>query len=227
MKISVVIPVYNEEALIGNALAVLREIKKQGFNCEVLICDNASTDKTGEIAKKLQKKQKSVKYFRTEKKGIGHGIMLGYEKASNDICVTYAIDDPYEKSFFKKVIQMAAEEKADLVLGSKPESSKRSFLRKTFSNIYNSIVRLMFNSTIADYNGIITFKKKKIKNTIRQVESRDTFFATELILRALKAKLKVKEAPVKISNTRKTSKINPVLDGVKMFFKLIKLRFEI
>ncbi len=230
--ISAIIPVYNEEKIIAsNSLKILKHFEKQGFkDCEILLCDNGSTDKTPEAAKSVSRREKRVKYLRTDYKGIGHGFILGARKAKNNICILYAIDDPFEKSFIPRSIGPITSGEADIVIGSKghPESkSERPLLRKAFSKAYNLLTNAFFPLGVADTQGSLAFDLKKTRKLIEETVARDAFFETEFIIRARTKGLNVREIPINAKDNRKDSKINPIATGLNLVAQLVALRFRL
>ncbi len=96
MKISVVIPAYNEENYLKSTLESLKKQALKPF--EIIVVDNGSTDKTGEVAKSL-----GVKVILEKKKGIGFARKIGFEEALGDIIATTDADTILPKDWLLKI----------------------------------------------------------------------------------------------------------------------------
>jgi glycosyltransferase involved in cell wall biosynthesis len=100
MKISFVIPAYNEEKYIGKCLdSILRELKKDGCDAEIIVVNNASTDRTGEVAKKYS----CVKIVDEPKKGLPCARHAGFLAATGDIIANVDADTMLTTGWLKMV----------------------------------------------------------------------------------------------------------------------------
>lgn len=99
VKVSIVIPTYNEEAEIENCL---ESLKKQTYkNIEIIIVDDGSTDKT----KEMVEKNKSIKLIRGAHKGPGFSRNLGAEKAKGKILIFVDADMTFDKNYVNNLVQ--------------------------------------------------------------------------------------------------------------------------
>ncbi len=102
-KVSVVIPVYNEEAVIGDCL---KSLEKQAYeDFEVIIIDDGSTDKTLDILSKLQTPNYKLQILKQEHKGPGAARNLGAKQAKGKILVFVDADMTFDKDFIKKLVE--------------------------------------------------------------------------------------------------------------------------
>jgi glycosyltransferase involved in cell wall biosynthesis len=99
-KISLVIPAYNEEKYIGYCLEYATKHHNGDF-FEIIVIDNASTDRTGEIAKSY----KGVRVVREEKKGLTHARQRGFLEAKGDILAYVDADTRIKKNHLEKIIK--------------------------------------------------------------------------------------------------------------------------
>jgi glycosyltransferase involved in cell wall biosynthesis len=116
VKISVIIPAYNESARIG---LVLREVKP--FADEVLVIDDGSQDNTGEISL-----QHGAQVIRQENSGYIPSIKNGFKQASGDIMVTLDADGEHNPADIPRLIQPLLEGRADVVLGKRDQIARPS-----------------------------------------------------------------------------------------------------
>jgi len=106
-SVSIIIPAYNEEKIIGKTIRKLKKINYPKDKMEIIVVDDGSTDKTYEIAKKFESKQ--VRVLRKSKGGKASALNFGIKKAKNNFIVVMDADSYLEKdalincmSYFEK-----------------------------------------------------------------------------------------------------------------------------
>lgn len=115
-KLAFVIPAYNEEALIGQCVSsVVREVKRSGIDTEIVVVDNASTDKTGEIAGSFP----GVTVVRETKKGLVHARNAGFEASTAELVANIDADTEVPEGWITTVIE-TFERQPELVALSGP-----------------------------------------------------------------------------------------------------------
>lgn len=228
VEISILIPVHNEEKLLEkNILELYNYLKKNKKfeGSEILICDNASTDRSREITLSLNKKFNSIKLIPAEKKGIGAGLKEGIKAAENNLLVFISIDLAFRLDFIENSIAKLLEnDNNSIVIGSKghPDSLvKRPLSRKILSKAYNGLTDLLFNLNIKDTQGTLTFKKSDIMDFFNKLESDDAFFQTEVLIWAKRKGKSIIEIPVVVDDFRQSS-FNIKKESFVMLSKLIK-----
>ena len=118
MKISIIIPCYNEEKTIQNITE--KVLKFNLYEKEILIIDDGSVDKSREIIKKLASENSVIKYFFLEKNlGKGGALSKGFFEASGDIILTQDADLEYDPSDYPKLLKPFEDTDADIVYGSR------------------------------------------------------------------------------------------------------------
>ena len=118
MRISVIIPCYNEENTIQTIIE--KVLKFDLYKTEIIIIDDCSTDKSREIIKKIALENSSIKYFFLEKNlGKGGALSKGFSEASGDIILTQDADLEYDPSDYPKLLKPFEETDADIVYGSR------------------------------------------------------------------------------------------------------------
>ena len=110
MKVSVVIPAYNEELYIGRCIETLLNQNHKDF--EIICVDDGSTDKTIKIIENLIKKNKKIKLFKQKHGGPGRGRNLGVKHAKGEIIILVDADMEFPKDFIKKLIKPITDKKA-------------------------------------------------------------------------------------------------------------------
>lgn len=124
VKLSIVIPVYNEENTI---LELLRLVQEEKHQKEIIIVDDASTDGTVEIIKTL--KDENIKVlFNEVNYGKGYSIRKGFKLVTGDIVIIQDADLEYYPDEYERLIRKILEGKADVVYGSRFLGAHRAFL---------------------------------------------------------------------------------------------------
>ena len=167
-KVSILIPARNEEKNIENVINILKNDEFEIID-EIIVIDNASTDKTNEIALKA-----GAKVLKCEKEGKGYAMEIGLEYAKNEIIVFLDADiNNYDKNLIRTLVKPIIYENVDFVKsmferegGRVTELVAKPLLDITFPNIYK------FSQPLS---GMIAGKKeyfKKIKRLIFLVDTK-------------------------------------------------------
>lgn len=190
----IVIPAFNEEKNIGN---VIKEIKTDMKDADVLVVDDCSKDKTREIVLKNQVKCISLPfnmgYSRAVQTGIKYANIYGYEYV---IC--FDADGQHIAKEAKKLKEKIVEENCDLVIGSRyliKDNFKQSFFRKLGTNMFRSCIKLFCKQEITDpLSGFQCFNRKLIQKFSEIYQYPDANLIIELIYEGYM----IKEVPVKM-----------------------------
>jgi dolichyl-phosphate beta-glucosyltransferase len=218
---SVIIPAYNEAENIERVVKATLELE----DVEVIISDDGSTDDTDDIAREL-KKFKNVLLVSDENKGKGAAIKRGLSKASGDVMGFLDADmSAHPKELLKLFKEI--ENGADVAIGSRGLSNsvilvKQSVHRRLLGGVYGNFTRKLFKLDIKDFQCGLKVFKKEVWNNIN-VDTNGFVFDTEFIIKAHKKGYIIKEVPIIWQDSHK-SEVNPILDSIKMFIELIKMK---
>ena len=205
MKLSIIIPVRNEETLIKKVVNSL-ESKLKISSYEVIFINDYSTDNTPKIISELIKVNNKVFYYENKNKGLGGAITLGINKAEGEsICIMMSdlsdsIDD-LEK--YHKIIES---ENVDAVFGSRfIEGAKIiNYPKKKLilNRIFNLITKLLFLSNYNDFtNAFKIYKKDALLKTFPLVSESFNIFL-EMPLKIMSRKMKYKIIPISWVNRK-------------------------
>ncbi len=229
-RISIVIPVYNEEAILHAAIVDLRErLRPFGWEYEIVLAENGSRDRTLTIAAELAAKYPEVRFFSFGMPNYGGALRKGIlEFARGEIVICDEID-LCDADFHSRAVELLSSGKTDLVIGSKLVSGAddhRPFARHAASLFYNGLLRVMLGFQGTDTHGLKAFVRKPLLPIAQACVVDKDVFASEFVIRAYRAGLSIQEIPVRVMEKRPPS-INLVKRVPNVIKNLGKLTWAI
>lgn len=161
--LSVLIPVYNEEAILrDSALKVHEYLEREGIEHEILVTDNGSTDRTSEIGQGLEREFSWLRFFSLKERGPGLAFRHAVREAKSENLVCLDADLSSNLSFVSYSDNLLKH--ASMVIGSKTFGSQhRSGLRIFASQFYILCSQLLFDLSLSDYSiGCKAFRRAAI-----------------------------------------------------------------
>ncbi len=212
-EVSIVIPCLNEENSIGIVVEkAKRAIEMMGVSGEVVVADNGSTDRSVAIAL-----SKGARVVHVTQKGYGNALRGGIEAARGRIIVIGDADDSYD---FLEAPQLVAKVKEgyDLVVGSRFKGQILPGAMPWTSKIGNPIMTMTLNllfrvNTSDSQSGMRAFTKEAYRRM--QLQATGMEFASEMLIKAGKASLKVAEVPITLHPDKRgrPPHLRPIRDG--------------
>lgn len=238
MKISIVIPAYNEEKNLKRG--VLDEMEsflgKKGLDCEVIIVDDGSTDETVELIKRYISKKDKFKLINTLHGGKAIAVMTGMLKASGEIVFFTDMDQATPITQLDKFLPKF-EEGYDIVIGSRQGRRGAPLTRKLaawgFSVLRGVILGLPFKDTQC---GFKAFAKVSIEKIIPRIKNEwgvihfkggavNAGFDVELLYLAKKYGFKIAEVEVEW-NYVDTERVQVVKDALAAIYDMLRIRIN-
>ncbi len=219
MKISLVIPAFNEEKALK---AVISEYEP--YADEIIIVDDGSSDSTCRIAESLT--DGKVRLFRHEKnQGKVAALRTGVTHSSGDIVIFTDADCTYPARYIPDFLEKI-EAGYDLVLGSRQIRTENIPLFNRLGNfIFSSLAAYISGKTIVDsQTGFRAFRREMFAKF--DVDAKSLEFETKMTVRAAKLGYKIAEVPIEYRERVGISKLRPVRDGFKMFFGLLTVAWN-
>ena len=206
--ISIVIPIYNEQAILQAAVLELRE-KLLDFPepYEILLAENGSSDRTLDIAAELGRKIPQVRFIALGEPNYGKALRAGILSALGEIVICDEID-LCDTEFHRRAIDLLQTNTFDMVIGSKllaGAQDERPFVRHAASLVYNGILRAAVGFEGTDTHGLKAFRREALLPVVRSCLVDRDVFASELVIRAFRAGLRVREIPVRVLEKRTPS----------------------
>jgi len=191
LKISIIIPAYNEENNIKKTLLDIVNNFKTHYSYEIVVVCDGCTDKTYEKAKIISKKYSMIQvYSYPNNKGKGYALTYGVKKSTGDIIALFDAGGDFDINHIDRFTKLLEVFDADIVIGSKRHPASQVIYpakRKFYSRIYQFMVRLLFNLNIRDtQTGIKIFKKQALEKIIPKVVVKKYAFDLELLVIAKK-----------------------------------------
>ena len=215
IELTILIPALNEERTIEIVIKKAQEwLKKNEINGEILVANNNSTDKTKEIAEK-----NGVRVIDIEKRGYGNALREGIREAKGKYIIMGDADDSYNflelNNFYK-----ALKNENDIVIGDRYHNIEKGSMKWSHQYIGTPLLTYIINKKyklkLHDINcGLRAFDKEKILNLNLECEGME--FASEMIIKAKQANLKIKEVPINFYKDKRDNKshLNTIKDGIK------------
>ena len=219
-RISVVIPCHNEEEGVRAVIEQMPPVVD-----EILVVDNASTDRTAEVAREL-----GARVVFEERKGYGRAYKTGFAKARGDIVVTMDGDGTYPPNSIPLLVQVLVTEKLDFMTArrwrSKQDKSK-SPLRLLGNAILSSATMLLYRRFLVDsQSGMWVFRREALP--LFQPESDTMALSQEIkILAFTNPKVRCLEMPIYYGERVGESKLNLWRDGFGNLLQLFALRLSL
>lgn len=199
MKVSIIVPAYNEEKNLAGAVEGLyNALKNKGLaeQCEIIIFDDFSSDRTGEISDKLAKENPIVRVFHNKKNmGLGYNFKEGVRVAKGEYVTWLPGDNENLPDSFVETLSYVG--KTDIIIPFTANQGARPFSRRFISNIYTAANNLLFGLNLKYYNGLSVYKVSFLNILLPQM-THSFAFSAEILVNLLKSGATYMEVPVKI-----------------------------
>jgi glycosyltransferase involved in cell wall biosynthesis len=187
-SISIVFPMYNEEAYIHRAIraarAALAEITPDH---EIVIVDDASTDRTGALADELARADPRVKVVHNERnRKLGGSVRAGYAAASKDLVLYTDADLPFDLQELRRAVRLLEYQEADVLAAYRFDRTSEGLVRTVYSICYNLLIRALFGLAVKDINFSFKLFHRSLLQKI-ELKSEGSFIDAEFLIRARKA----------------------------------------
>lgn len=228
-KLSVIMPVYNEEKTIKTVIEKVKKAKLKNISKEIIVVDDCSKDGTGKILKGINNTSLKI-FFHNKNMGKGAAIRTGLKNSTGDIILIQDADLEYSPSEYGKLLKLIIEGSAKVVYGSRLEAirknKKNMYKLHYFGNLFLTLLtNLLYGTRITDMEtGYKVFRREVIKGINLKAKRFD--FEPEVTAKILKKGYKIHEVPVKFVG-RKFDEGKKITwrDGIKAVYYLLKYKF--
>jgi glycosyltransferase involved in cell wall biosynthesis len=231
-SISIVIPVYNEEAILRAAvLDLVDRLETLGWSYELILAENGSTDQTRALALTLSERFTQLVCRHTDEANYGKALKDGILHARGDIVICDEID-LCDTDFYRRALDLLDDPTVDFVIGSKAMTGardERPLSRRLGTRVINGLLRWMLGFQGTDTHGLKAFRRAAIEPVARACLIDRDLFASELVIRTQRAGLGVREIPVRVLEKRPPSvqlvrRVPNVIKSLGKLFVAIRIK---
>jgi glycosyltransferase involved in cell wall biosynthesis len=195
MKLSVIIPVYNEAKNISE---IVKRVQATKLASEIIIVDDGSKDGTGEILQKLDGKRKVRVILQEKNQGKGAAVVAGMKAATGDILLIQDADLEYDPRDYPALLKPIQEGLADVVYGSRFLGAAHRvtmFWHQLANQLLTLLTNILYDSILTDMEtGYKVFRRHVVEGmTIR---AKRFNFEPEFTAKILKRKYRIFEVPI-------------------------------
>ncbi|MBN2169052.1 MAG: glycosyltransferase family 2 protein [Actinobacteria bacterium] len=228
MKLSVIMPVHNEEATIDEVIRQVRSVDLGDDEMEIVIVDDASTDGTGGKLEALMGEPGIIFARHEENRGKGAAIRTGLDNVTGNLVVIQDADLEYDPNDYPRLIQPILDGEADFVYGSRFRGSIKNmaFPNKMANKILSWTTTLLFFRRVTDEATCYkVFPTAMLRSFDLQCERFE--FCPEVTAKALRRGYKIAEVPIDYNaRTVEAGKKIRATDGLEALWTLVRFRFK-
>jgi glycosyltransferase involved in cell wall biosynthesis len=232
-NISIVIPVYNEEAILEAAVKdLIDRLRAFDVTYELILAENGSKDATVKTAEELSRRFPQVRSFSLGEPNYGKALKRGIQEARGEIVICDEID-LCDTDFYTRALAILNAREADLVVGSKVldnSSDERPLMRHMATLVINGMLRVTLGFKGTDTHGLKAFRRAALVPVVESCIVDKDLFASELVIRAERSnRVLIKEIPVRVLEKRPPSihlfrRVPNVLKGIARLVVAIRVK---
>jgi len=226
VKLTVIVPVYNEKDLVVKSVRNLLETDL-GIEREVIIVDDGSTDGTREVIERELESLVDKVVYMPENRGKGAALRAGFAAATGDLVIPHDADMEYDPEDIPRLLQPVLKGRADVVYGSRFTGPHRNmfFFHWVGNRFLTFITNLLYNTTLSDMETCYKLIRRSLLDGIK-LRSDSFAIEPELTAKILKKRVRIYEVPISYYGREfdEGKKIS-WRDGFAALWTLIKYRF--
>ena len=225
-KITLMVPCYNEEKGIKNVILDFpaRRLRELGYDYEILVIDNNSSDKTSEVSREL-----GAKVVFEKRPGKGNAIRTGFKNISKDTDYVVMLDgdNSYKPYELFRTIEPLENDFSDVVVGSRLEGQMKGdsmhFSHRVANWFFTFITRRFYGANVTDTcSGYFAWKKDVVDHLNGHIKSEGFAIEAEMISKMAKLGYRIHSVPITYEKRSGESKLVPLLDGIKITWMLFR-----
>jgi glycosyltransferase involved in cell wall biosynthesis len=189
-KLSVFYPMWNEEDYIERALEfggrACRDLMAAGDigHYELIVVDDKSTDRTGEIADQLAAADPHIRVIHHERnRKLGGSMKTGFSAATGDLVLYTDADLPFDMAELPRAVRLLREYDVDIISAYRFDRTGEGSLRAIYTWAYNGLIKALFGVKVRDINFAFKLCRRRIFDHV-ELKSEGSFIDAELLIRA-------------------------------------------
>lgn len=210
--VSIVIPIYNEEGILREAVTELRkglvavreDLGAPDLVFEIILAENGSRDRTVDLANGLAAEMDDVRTFSLGEPNYGKAMRRGIVEARGEIVICDEID-LCDTDFYRRSLALLRARGCDMVVGSKAmrgSKDRRPVLRRVATRVMNGLLRVALDFHGTDTHGLKAFRRTPLLPYVEACVIDKDLFSSELVIRAGRADVSIIEIPLRIEEKR-------------------------
>lgn len=235
--VSIVIPVYNEEGILRDAVTQLisawqplrASLRAPELGIEVILAENGSSDRTADLAQHLAAEFPEVRWFSLGEPNYGKALRTGIERARGIYVICEEID-LCDLDFHRRALELLRHRDCDFVVGSKAmlgANDQRPMVRRVATKVMSGLLRAALDFRGTDTHGLKAFRRDAVLPIVSQCVVDRDLFASELVIRCGRAGINLIEVPVQLAEKRPpainlTRRVPQVLRGLAKLTYVIR-----
>ncbi len=189
-KLSVFYPMWNEEDYIERALTFGRRACEDLIaagdirDYELIVIDDKSTDRTGEIADRLAAADPHVRVIHHDRnRKLGGSMKTGFAAATGDLVLYTDADLPFDMAELPRAVRLLREYQVDIISAYRFDRTGEGSLRSLYTWVYNALIKALFGVKVRDINFAFKLIRTRIFDHV-ELQSEGSFIDAELIIRS-------------------------------------------
>lgn len=210
--VSIVIPIYNEEGILREAVTELRkglvavreDLGAPDLRFEIILAENGSRDRTVDLASGLAAEMPDVRTFSLGEPNYGKALRRGIEEARGELVICDEID-LCDTDFYRRALALLRARGCDMVVGSKSmrgAKDRRPILRRVATRVINGMLRVTLDFHGTDTHGLKAFRRAVLLPLVAECVIDKDLFSSELVIRAGRADVSIIEIPIRLEEKR-------------------------
>lgn len=222
-SISLVIPMYQEEENIEHAISTAVDALR-GWDYEIVVVDDASTDRGPEIVRRLAERDGRIRVIRHDRnRKLGRSLRTGFAASSGDLVLYMDADLPFDPHEIPRGVRAMEVTRADMIAGYRIDRTMEGFRRAIYSLAYNGLIGVLFGWPHRDINFSFKLVRREVLDAI-ELRSEGSLIDAELVVKAKNLGFSVQQLGLDyFPRTRGRSHLAGIGVVVRILIELVRL----